>query len=120
VLTIPDNFADLYRLPPGVTTAIKNYLMRGFPVRLDGPAQVALFAYDNHTCIVESYLPVETDVNVSAPAGFTRLKNLVTGEIIAGQTSAPDSGPRQRGNEEARVTFPVHLLPHSYAVLAVE
>ncbi len=31
VLTIPDNFADLYRLPPAVTSAIKSYLMRGFP-----------------------------------------------------------------------------------------
>ena len=94
--------------------------MRGFPVRLDGPAQVALFAYDNHTFIVESYLPVETDVTISAPANFTRLKNLVTGEIIAGQASAPDSGFRQRGNEEAHVSFPVHLLPHSYAAFTME
>ncbi len=60
VLTIPDNFADLYRLPPAVTSALKSYLMRGFPVRLDGPSQVALFAYDNNTFIVESYLPTET------------------------------------------------------------
>lgn len=120
VLTIPDNFADLYCLPPATTTAIKNYVMRGFPVRLDGPAQVALFAYDNHTFIVESYLPVETDVTISAPANFTRLKNLVTGEIIAGQASAPDSGFRQRGNEEAHVSFPVHLLPHSYAAFTME
>ncbi|HXR04863.1 MAG TPA: hypothetical protein VN836_09165 [Verrucomicrobiae bacterium] len=120
VLTIPDNFADLYRLPPAATTAIKNYLMRGFPVRLDGSAQVALFAYDNHTFIVESYLPTETDVKVSVPAGFTRLKNLVTGEVIAGQAPAPDLGLRRRGNEESRVSFPVHLLPHSYAVFAAE
>jgi hypothetical protein len=35
------------RCPRPVTSAIKNYVMRGFPVRLDGPGQVALFAYDN-------------------------------------------------------------------------
>ena len=119
VLTIPDNFADLYRLPPAATTAIKNYLMRGFPVWLDGPAQVALFAYDNHTFTVESYLPVETDVKVSLPMGFARLKNLVTGETIAGQAPIPDSGARRR-TEEDRVSFPVHLFPHSYAVFAAE
>ena len=43
VWTIPENFNDLYRLPPSVTTAIKNYVMTGFPVRLDGPSHVALF-----------------------------------------------------------------------------
>ena len=59
VWTIPENFADLYRLPSSVTSAIKDQVMRGFPVQLDGPGQVALFAYDNHTFIVESYLPGE-------------------------------------------------------------
>ena len=120
VLTIPDNFADLYRLPPATTTAIKNYLMRGFPVRLDGPAQVALFAYDNHAFVVESYLPGETEVQVSVPAGFTKLKNLVTGEVMTGQTPVSDFGFRRRGNEESRVSFTVRLLPHSYAVFAAE
>jgi len=43
VWTIPENFNDLYGLPPSVTTAIKNYVMTGFPVRLDGPSHVALF-----------------------------------------------------------------------------
>ena len=80
VLTIPDNFADLYRLPPAVTSAIKGYLLRGFPVRLDGPSQVALFAYDNNTFIVESYLPTENDVTVSVTGDYTKLRNLVTGE----------------------------------------
>ena len=52
VWSIPDNFNDLYRLPPEVAAAIRSYVMTGFPVRIDGPAQVALFAYDNNTFIV--------------------------------------------------------------------
>src|SRR6202142_321886 len=115
VWTMPENFSDLYRLPPSVTSAIKNYVMRGFPVRLDGPAQVALFAYDNHTFIVESYLPAETDVKVSLTGNFTRLKNLVTGEEMTGQAPTQGRG-RWRNNEESRVSFNVHLLPHSYSV----
>jgi len=122
VLTIPDNFADLYRLPSPVTSALKGYLMRGFPVRLDGPSQVALFAYDNHTFIVESYRPTETDVNVSVTGNFTRLRNLVTGEVIAGQ--APEQpagfGARRRVPVENRELFNVHLLPQSYEVFAAE
>jgi hypothetical protein len=122
VLTIPDNFADLYRLPPAVTSALKGYLLRGFPVRLDGPSQVALFAYDNHTFIVESFLPVETDVKISVTGDYTKLRNLVTGEEIAGQ--APEQpmgfGGRRQAAFENRESFNVHLLPHSYAVFEME
>jgi len=119
IWTMPENFSDLYSLPPSVTGAIKNYVMRGFPVRLDGPGQVALFAYDNHTFIVESYLPAETDVKVSLTGNFTRLKNLVSGEVINGQAPTQSRG-RWRDNEESRMSFNVHLLPHSYSVFAAE
>jgi hypothetical protein len=120
IWTIPDNFNDLYRLPASVTAAIKNYVMRGFPMRLDGPSQVALFAYDNHTYIVESYLPVETDVTVSVTGEFTQLKNLVTGEKISGQTPDQDQERRRREVRENRTSFTIHLPPHSYSVFAAE
>jgi len=121
VLTIPDNFADLYRLPPAVTSALKGYLMRGFPVRLDGPSQVALFAYDNHTFIVESYLPTEADVKVSVTGDFTKLRNLVTREEITGQVPEEPRGfGRRQLFSENRESFNVHLLPHSYAVFVME
>ena len=123
VWTIPENFNDLYSLPPEVTGAIKNYVMRGFPVRVDGPAQVALFAYDNNTFIVESYLPVETDVKVSVAGNFTHLKNLVTGETLDGQMQTETRWQQRRNkqnDDESRVSFSVHLPPHSYAVFAPE
>jgi hypothetical protein len=121
VLAIPDNYADLYRLPTPVTSALKGYLLRGFPVRLDGPGQVALFAYDNHTFVVESFLPWETDVNISTTGGFTKLRNLVTGEQIAGQAPEPPAGfgGRRQAPFENRESFNVHLLPHSYAVFEI-
>jgi len=123
VWTIPDNFNDLYRLPVSVTSAIKNYVMTGFPVRLDGPGQVALFAYDNNTCIVENYLASEADVKVSYLGEFSKLRNLVTGEILSGQL--PEEAPRGRRRfrglvSERRVSFNVHLPPHSYSVFEVE
>lgn len=119
ILTVPDNFNDLYALPPRVTSAFKNYLMRGFPVRLDGPARVALFSYDNRTFIVESYLDTPTDVTVSANGNVTELKNLMTGDDLDGQVS---SLPRWRrdGDYEERTSFKVHLLPHSYEVFGMQ
>ncbi len=120
VWTMPDNFADLYRLPSSVTGAIKDQVMRGFPVRLDGPGQVALYAYDNNTFIVESYLPAEADVKVSLAGDFTKLKNLVTGEILTGQSLAQNPRRRGQANVESRVSFELHLPPHSHAVFAAE
>jgi hypothetical protein len=120
IWTIPENFNDLYRLPPGVTSAIKNYVMTGFPVRVDGPSQVALFAYDNNTFIVESYLHKESDVKISVAGDFTKLRNLVTNEAIIGQAQTEGGRRGRQGGGERRVSFNVHLLPHSYAVFAAE
>ena len=121
VWTMPDNFTDLYAMPSEVTGAIKNFIMRGFPVRVDGPAQVALFPYDNHAFIVESFLPVETDVKVSILDDCTRLRNIVTGEMVEGHLSPTARGWNHRNDlAEAPVSFKVHLLPHSYAVFSEE
>ncbi len=119
ILTIPDNFDDLYTLPRAVTLAIKSYLLRRFPVRLDGPAQVALFAYDNQTFIAESYLDTQTDVKISIPENFAHLKNLVTGEELNGTPPLPGHWGRQDGFEK-RNLFNLHLLPHSYEVFSME
>ncbi len=120
IWTIPDNFNDLYRLPSSVASAIKDYVMIGFPVRLDGPSHVVLFVYDNNTFIVESYRHTEADVSVSLASEFTKLRNLVTGEVITGQAQIPGGRRGRRGSGERRTSFNVHLLPHSYCVFVAE
>jgi hypothetical protein len=120
VLTIPDNFNDLYALPPEVTMAIKNFVMRGFPVRLDGPAQVALFAYDNDAFIAENFSASPAEVRLSTLGKATKLTNLVTGEGVTGKLPPPPGWNRQNETTEARVSFAVHLPPHSYAVFTTD
>ena len=124
VWTIPDNFNDLYRMPASVLSALKNYVMGDFQFRLDGPSQVALFAYDNSTCIAESYLPTAIDVRIGVTGSFTKLRNLATGEVLTAQAGGGRAGGRfggrGRGNGAARTTFNVHLLPHSYAAFVAE
>ena len=118
VLTIPENFGDLYNLPASVLTQFKSVLSRDLFVRVGGPAQVSLFAYDNGTFIVESFLPDETDVKVAVAGGFTKIRNLVTGTVTTGEMEAQRSG--RFGGGDSRMTFTVHLPPHSYAVFAAE
>jgi len=119
VWTIPDNFHNLYQLPVAVTTAIKNVVMKGFPVRLDGPAQVSLFAYDNKTLVVQSFLNEATHVKVSTLGTAVHLHDLVTGEVISGQLPAKQQGYRQAAIED-RISFDVSLSPHSYRAFAIE
>jgi hypothetical protein len=120
IWTMPDNFNDLYVLPQEVTSTIKNYVMRGFPVRLDGPSQVALFAYDNQTFVAESYLPVETDVRISIAGNFRHLKNLATGEILSGQVIPARHRWFQQDADIRKVSYTIHLLPHSYEAFKLE
>lgn len=119
VWTMPDNLNDLYRLPPEVTSAFKNYLMRSFPVRLDGPAQVSLFAYDNGTFIAENFADTAADVKIATLGNAPKLKDLVTGEKIKG-TLPPSRGWNQENENEPRITFKVSLPPHSYAAFMTE
>ena len=118
VLTLPENFGDIYNLPPEVLTQIKRALTQDVFVRVEGPAQVSLFAYDNNTFIVESFLPDETDVKVAVAGGFTRLRNLVTGAVTTGEMEEQGSG--RFGGGDPRRSFTAHLLPHSYSVFAAE
>ena len=118
VLTIPDNFSDLYNLPPQALTSIKHYILGNFPVRLEAPSQVSLFAYDNQTFIVESFAEHKTDATIAVTGGVSKLKNLVTGEVINSEPPAkPVPWPRVSFGPE-RTSFKISVEPHSYAAFA--
>jgi hypothetical protein len=118
VLTIPENFNDLYRYPPQVLSAIKQIILRDSQVRLDAPAQISLFQYDNNTFIVESFLPTEANVTLSVPSEFTKLHELLSDQIIPGQPerSIQLGGFGNRPPASSRTLFSVQMQPHSYQV----
>ena len=106
VLTIPDNFGDLYNLPPQVLNTIRNTIAGDMFVRLQGPSQVGLFAYDNNKFIVESFAPpgaAEVAASVLLDRKFTKLVDVVSGETLAGQGR-----------------FELKLAPASYRVFSAE
>jgi hypothetical protein len=128
VLAVPENIGDLYSLPQGVLTAIKSYVQQDFPVRIDAPPKVSLFAYDNGTFVVESFRADETHLGVSVAGTNRLLRDLATGEVVAQSAAEADSGPvghrqaeleRNKGGA-ARTLFTVALPPHSYRAFKVE
>ncbi len=124
VLTVPENIADLYNLPASVTSAIKSYLQADFPVRIDSPPQVALYAYDNGAFVVESFRPDDAEVTVSVVGQNVKVKNLSTGEALREQTATPDPPDKRRFRAgppgPARTRFKIAVPPHSYLMFATE
>jgi hypothetical protein len=79
-------------------------------VRIEAPAKVTLFAYDNGTFIVESFRDEAADVTVLA-TGMNSLTDLVNGDKLSGIEHRP------RHPVEPRTTaFKLTLAPHSYRV----
>jgi hypothetical protein len=112
-LTIPENFTDLYQLPPETLSALKTFVMGDFPVRLEGPSLVSLFAYDNNTFIVESFLDHEVPVKVSTTWGASKIKNLITGETVNG-SAPPVASARRMSFGAPRTSFPITVKAHSF------
>jgi hypothetical protein len=111
VLTIPDNFGDLYNLPPSVLNPIRTAIAGDLPVRLEGPGQISLFEYDNNKFIVENFLPPggkSLSARVSVAGKVTKLVDLVTGQQITGQAAGD------------RVAFDLTLAPAAYRVFSAE
>jgi len=120
VLTIPDNFGDLYNLPAEVLTQIREVLSRNIYVRLDGPSQVALFVYDNGSFIVESFLPDSVDVKIVTDKRIGKLRDVLTGDVLSGEELQPP-GPRFGPPAVAdKMAFNMQIKPHSYRVFQCE
>jgi len=123
VLTIPNDPADLYALPPAVLSVIRAALGSAEPIRIDSaPAQVALFRYDNNTFIVQNYLPTAAEVTVSVAGKVAQIQDLLTSKVI---TPAPTTargfggfgggfGGRGPVAPPPRTSFTFTVLPHSY------
>jgi hypothetical protein len=117
VLTIPDNFADLYRLPASVLDSIRDVVTGGLPVRMAGPSKVALYEYDNGTFVLESFRDEPVAVDVLVPAEVHSLRNIANGEVL-GPSAAP-AAPRGPAPAAAAVArFSVPIPPHSFVALS--
>jgi hypothetical protein len=116
VLTIPDNFTDLYELPEATLNAVRSYVLGNFPVRIEAPAKVSLFAYDNQTLIVESFRDEPSEITVLTGAEYSHLKNLQTGETLNGTMRPPHQGrsSAQAPTSRGQTSFKMILPPHSY------
>ncbi len=125
LLNIPDNVADLYALPQAAISQIKHYLLADFPVRIDAPALVSLFAYDNGAVVVQSFRDTASIANVIVPGANAKLRDLKTGLLVAAKPAAkaPPLDPRRRRwlqTEPPTTVFAIPLEAHSWRTFKIE
>jgi hypothetical protein len=111
VLTIPENPGDLYNLPQPVLTQLRGYLQQDFPVQLDAPDHVALYAYDNGAFVTESFRPAASSVTILVKGHPARLRGLQSGEAVSPELSARPTD---------RTAFKITLPAHSFAAFRPE
>jgi hypothetical protein len=120
VLTIPDNYGDLYNLPAEILTQIRDVLAREMYVRLDGPAQVAMFVYDNDTFIVESFRDEPVDVKIVADRRINKLQDILSGEELTGDGVVTQPRWGGRAAVPDKTVFKITIKPHSFRVFKCE
>lgn len=119
VLSVPEDYSDLYELPEGVLNQLRSIMSKDLKVRIEAPAKVSLFLYDNDTFIVESFLDEPVTVKVHTPKDNASVNDLVSGAKI--ECTAPAQMPMMFRGPVAEPTnsFTITLEPHTYRVFSL-
>jgi len=119
VITIPDDFGNLYDLPVGVLNVFRQILSKDLDIRIDAPAKVSLFVYDNGTFIVNSFLDTPITVNINANENINSITDILSGTVIEKQPAEPQTPFSRRYRPDDKINvFRVTLMPHSYRVFS--
>ena len=89
ILNVPENFADLYKLPKAVWAGINKYVSLGQRVYTAGEGKHSLLAYDNGKYAIQSYNPTATTVDVIVRGECSGIRDLETGKVYTGRIALP-------------------------------
>jgi hypothetical protein len=122
VLTIPDDFGNLYDYPAPALNIIRRAMSKDIGAYIEGPSKVALFPYDNKTLVVENFNDNAVKLRVVVNSKVDALRNLLTGEQLKPAEIKPVQGfwGRNRffGYPDGSTVFDIQLPAHSYIGLA--
>lgn len=114
ILTIPDDFGNLYDYPSGALDVIRALTCKDVGYYIKGPAKVALFPYDNNTFIVENFNDEAVEIVVAMNEKTEQITDIATGEQVKPEP-APAARGWRRNPTAAASEFKVNLPAHSYA-----
>ncbi len=113
VLTIPDDFGNLYDYPAEALNIIRRAMSKDVGVYIEGPSKVALFPYDNKTLVVENFNDTAVDLRLVVNAKVKTLRNLLTNEQLKA-IEVKTTHNRYIGYADHQSVFEIRLAAHSY------
>ena len=119
MLTVPENFDDLYNLPAPVLNKIRETVCKSFGIQINGGSKVSLFLYDNNTFIVESFndQPVEVEIALTRKdVSITDLSTDKKPEMVI----IPESGNPRGKPTPPKYGYKITLPTHSFAAFKME
>lgn len=111
ILNVPENFADLYKLPLEVWRAMNKHLSMGQRVFMAANPKYNFFAYDNNRYAIQSYRPMHEAVEVIVRGECNGIRDLETGRVYTENLKLPE--PQMKGDatavipESTEYAFPV-------------
>lgn len=114
VLTIPDDFGNLYDYPAGALNVIRSRMSRDVGYYIEGRSKIALFPYDNKTFVVENFNDEAVDVNVVFNSKVTGLRNLEDNGQLKPASDVVYGNNRWAPYREGQTVFRLKLPAHSY------
>ncbi len=96
ILNVPDNFADLYRLPAEVTGTVNGLLSSGQRAYLASEAKMSLMLFDGGLCCVHSFRPMLCEARLVVRGECSGVRDLETGRIYDNPVRLPE--PCRRGD----------------------
>jgi hypothetical protein len=119
LLTVPENFDDLYNLPAPVLNKIRETVCKSFGIQLNGDSKVSLFLYDNNTFVVESFNDQPVEVEIALTDKAAAITDLSTGKKLE-MTLIPASGNPRGRNTPEKYGYKITLPTHSFAAFRRE
>ncbi|MDK2991780.1 MAG: hypothetical protein PWP48_1013 [Clostridiales bacterium] len=86
ILTIPEDYGDIYNYPRKILFPIRQVFSRNIPVLLDASSKIGFFIYDNHSFILHLFQPWYDEVRLELKDGYTAIEDLVNQHIIQAQS----------------------------------
>ncbi len=115
ILNVPENFADLYKLPPEVVGVICAEISAGQKMYLEAEPRCSLITYDTGAFCLHSFRPMLSRVKVIVRGQCGGLQDLETGRVYREAVARP--APQHRGDAvktreaEPEYAFEVPVFP---------
>lgn len=119
MLTIPENFSDLYNLPDEVLNYIREIFSGPLGIELNGGSKVSMFLYDNNTFVVESFNDEPVEVGVLLSDKDKSITDLSTNEKLEMQIVHPIRNRRGKSTAE-KYSYKITLPTHSFRAFKIQ